>query len=59
MQEMLSCKSQFETDIKNAIERAKWQQTVEDDAKESMPEFETEQQSQQFEEGMKELKITF
>jgi hypothetical protein len=28
IQEMLSCKSQFETDIRNVIERTQWQQGV-------------------------------
>ena len=47
MQEMSSCKSQFETDIKDAIERVKSQQTDE----EKVQDFAIPQQSYESEPG--------
>ena len=51
IQELMSCKSQFETDIKEALERTKWRQTVDDDVEEPIQDFLIEQQSYESESG--------
>lgn len=45
IQELMSCKSQFETDIKKALERTKWRQTLDDDVEEPIQDFLVEQRS--------------
>lgn len=47
----MSCKSQFETDIKEALERTKWRQTVDDEVEEPIQTFLIEQQSYESEPG--------
>ena len=51
IEELMSCKSQFETDIKEALERTKWRQTVDDEVEEPIQTFLIEQQSYESEPG--------